>query len=232
MKRETIKLLCPPSLRPVMSRLGDGLTSASRSGVEIDWQLMPPMLRLIESGAPFDVAILTPALIDAAIAKGRIRADTRTVFGRTGAGVAVRAGSPLPDVSTVAAFTRTLRAAASIGYTADGAAGHAFLAMLERLGLHDELTPRLRALPGGGAVTPVANGEVVMSVTTIPGILEVPDATLAGPLPEELQTWVTYCAGMSASSEHIEAAAALVAFLRSANASTAMKACGVEPVVA
>src|ERR1700730_7429942 len=54
----------------------------------------------IQSGEPFDVAILTTDIIDDLIKQGKIVAATRTDIARTGMGVGVRAGATKPDVST------------------------------------------------------------------------------------------------------------------------------------
>lgn len=225
-----IALLSPPSLRPVMGELVPAFEAASGHKVVTGYELMPAMQRAIVAGRSFDVAILTPDLMDAAIAAGKVRTASTQSFARTGAGVAIKRGAPRPDVSTVDAFKRTLEAASSIGYTGDGAAGNAFLAMLDRIGISSGVKARLKPLPGGGAVLPVARGEVEISVTTIPGILEIPGAELAGPLPAELQSWVVYVAGTGIAARDGGAADAFVAYLRTPAAAAVIRAKGVEPL--
>lgn len=225
-----IALISPPSLRPAMGELVPAFEAASGHKVSLGYALMPAMQRAIAAGAAFDVAILTPELAQAAVVAGKVRTGTTQAFARTGVGVAIRRGAARPDVSTVEAFRRTLQAAASIGYTGDGAAGNAFLAMLDRIGIAPDVKAKLRPLPGGGAVAPVARGEVEISVTTIPGIMEIPDAELAGPLPAELQSWVVYVAGIATAVRDIEAAAAFIAFLRAPPAVAVIRAKGAQPL--
>jgi len=224
-----VQLICPPSLRPVVSELAPAFESASGHHLSVRWEVMPTMKRQIDAGAVFDVAILTPELMDDAVAKGKLDGSSRATIAKTGAGLAVRKGANKPDISTVDAFQRALLGAQSIGYTADGAAGNAFLAMLDRLGVAAELKPRLKPLAGGSAVTPVARGEVEMTVTTIPGILEVPGAELVGPLPDALQSWVVYTAAASADAKEPQAGRALIAFLQTPTAKAVIRAKGVEP---
>jgi molybdate transport system substrate-binding protein len=224
-----IAYFCPPSMRPAVSELAPAFEKATGDRLAISYELMPRTKRLVDDGAAFDVAILTPDLMDDAVARGRIDGATRKVVARTGAGVAVKKGAAKPDISTVAGFKAALLAAKSIGYTADGAAGNAFLAMLDRIGLGAALKSRLVPLPGGGAVAPVAKGEVDVSVTTIPGIMEIAGADLVGPLPDELQSWVVYTAGVGAAARNPAEARALIAFLTSPEAVATMKAKGLTP---
>jgi molybdate transport system substrate-binding protein len=225
----SVELLCPPSLRPVISELAPAFEAASGHKLSVRWEVMPTMKRQIDAGAVFDVAILTPELMDDAVKQGRLDGASRAVIAKTGAGLAVRKGARKPDISTVEAFQRTLLGAQSIGYTADGAAGNAFLAMLDRLGVATELKTRLKPLAGGAAVTPVARGEVEMTVTTIPGILEEPGAELVGPLPDALQSWVVYTAAVHAGAKEPAAGRALIAFLQTPAAKAVIRAKGVEP---
>ena len=225
----SITLLCPPSLRSSVGELVPRFERATGHQIVIDWQLMPVMQRLIHAGAAFDVAILTPVLMDETIARGAIAVASRTAIARTGIGLAVRRGEALPDIGTVEGVKRTLLAARAIAYTGEGAAGQAVLGMIARLGLADALAEKLRPMPGGGAVEPVTRGEVELSITTIPGILEVAGAELVGPLPAELQSWVEYVAGVSTMAGDPLTAAGLLRFLTTAEAAAVFAAKGVEP---
>lgn len=222
-----ISVWCPPALRAVMVELAPRFEASSGHTLAIRWEVMPKMKREIDAGAAFDVAILTTGLMDQAIAEGRFDAATRTVIARTGAGLAVRKGGAKPDIGSVANFRQALLRARSIGYTSEGATGNAFLAMLDRLGVSAELKPKLKAYPGGGAVLAVASGEVELTVTTIPGILQDPDADLVGPLPAELQTYVMFTAGVGTAAREPAASRSLIAFLAGPAATAVMKSKGV-----
>src|SRR3977135_4305599 len=74
----------------------------------------------IQSGEPFDAAILTSDIIDDLIKQGKIAADTRADIARTGMGVGVRAGAPKPDVSTPEALKRALLSEKSISLNPSG----------------------------------------------------------------------------------------------------------------
>src|SRR5689334_19440931 len=60
----------------------------------------------IDAGEPFDAAFLEASLLDQVAQEGKILSDTRANFVRVPIGVAVRAGAPRPDISSVEAFKR------------------------------------------------------------------------------------------------------------------------------
>src|SRR5262249_8722342 len=57
-----------------------------------------------ESGDAFDVAIITPAVMDALIKDGKLDAQGYAKVGTVGVGVGVREGAPKPDISSVEGF--------------------------------------------------------------------------------------------------------------------------------
>jgi molybdate transport system substrate-binding protein len=180
----------------------------------------------IEGGAPFDVTILVGAL-DNLVKQGKVAAGTPVALGRSGYGLAVRAGAPKPDISTTEAFKRTMLNAKSIGYTEGGGSGTYFVRLLDRLGIAEAMKPKLR--PGANMQAAVARGEVEMTVNGIVPILRVPGIELVGPLPPELQSHSTFVAGIAAASREAAAAAALLTFLTSPVAASVFRQRGVDP---
>lgn len=181
----------------------------------------------IEAGAPFDVAILVGNL-DPLVKQGKVAAGTTVALGRSGYGLAVRAGAPKPDIGTTEAFKRTLLNAKSIGYTEGGGSGAYFVKLLDRLGIADAMKPKLR--PGTNTQAAVARGDIEMTVTGIVPILRSPGVELAGPLPPELQSYSSFVAGLSAATKEKDAATALLRFLTAPAAAAVFKKRGVEPM--
>ena len=108
----------------------------------------------IEGGAAFDVTILVGNLDDL-VKQGKVAAGTPVALGRSGYGLAVRQGAPKPDISTTEAFKRTMLNAKSIAYTEGGGSGTYFVGLLKRLGIAEEMKPKLRP----GCEHPEAGGE-------------------------------------------------------------------------
>jgi molybdate transport system substrate-binding protein len=71
-------------------------------------------------GETADVVILDAGVVDELGRKGLVRADTKIELARSLIGMVVRAGSTKPNIGSVDALRRTLRAAKSIAYSDSG----------------------------------------------------------------------------------------------------------------
>ena len=119
----SIKVISGGAFKQVLNALAEQYQKASGSKLDLTYRTVGQHLKLIESGAEtFDVAVLTPEAIDGLIKDGKMVAGTRADLAKTGVGVVVKAGAPLPDIGSVDAFKRTLMAAKSVAYI-DPAAG-------------------------------------------------------------------------------------------------------------
>jgi molybdate transport system substrate-binding protein len=183
----------------------------------------------IDAGAPFDVAILTPPVMDDAVKDGRIAASTRHTIARTGCGIAVLLGAPKPDIGTVEAFTQALLAARSIAATRQGASGMHFARVIEQLGIADAVTPKMKWQAGGLTGELAARGEVEVAVQLLSELKAVAGIDIVGPFPADLQHYTVMVAGVGAAAREPAAAAALIAALTSKSARPILDSRGMEP---
>lgn len=182
----------------------------------------------IDKGEPFDVAILTPELVDELTRTGKMRAGSRADLATIDLAVGVREGAPRADISTPDAIKRRLLAARSLTWTEGGAASAANLAMLDALGIRETLTPRIvvQRVPGVASDT-VARGENELVLLPLSEIQGVPGVAVLGLLPAQFQRPVVMTAGIAPQAPG--AAADLVAFLRSTTAARVLEAAGMKP---
>lgn len=157
--------------------------------VRVEFQPMGKLVGTLESGFPADVVIVTQEVL------AKLKLDG-TPVARVGVGVGVREGAPLPDLSSPEAFKRALLAAKSVTYMDPdiGTSGRHVAALLERLGIAQEVNAKARLGQGGAVADFVASGEVEMAIHQISEILIVKGVRLAGPLPAALQKFTTYAA--------------------------------------
>ena len=226
-----IKVLSGNGARAAITELSAQFERASGHKVSLQFAVNPEAKRRIEAGEAFDVAILNPPVLDDLIRQGRISANTRAVLGRSGIGVGSRDGAPKPDISTVAAFKRTLLDAKSIAYPGEGASGKYFVSLVERLGLASEMKSKMRPMPAEYNVEAVARGEIELVVAVASRISGVPGVQFAGRIPQELQTWIGFNAGVAATAREPEAARAMLKFFTAPAAATVLRAGEVEPFV-
>jgi molybdate transport system substrate-binding protein len=224
-----IKVLSSNALKTALEELGPRFEKATEHKLVFTFRAAAELKGDIEKGAAVDLAILTKGAIDDLIKQGKLAGAGVDVV-RSGIGLAVRKGAPKPDISSTEAFKRTLLATKSIGYVEQGATGIYLKGLFERLGLADELKPKIKALPSTNpAAHAVANGEAEIGMTQISEILPYPGADLVGPLPPEVQLHTVFSAGIGASAVQADAAKALIAFLTAAEAGVVIKAKGLEP---
>jgi molybdate transport system substrate-binding protein len=198
--------------------------------VDLHFAVNADVIKKAESGESFDVVVGNPPTIDRLIKSQKVVAGSRTDFGRAGLGVAVRAGTPKPDISTVEAFKVALLMSKSIAYPGKGASGLYFVSLLDRLDLKQMLQSRLKPMAAEDVVEVVARGEADMVVVVSSRIYDVPGVDPVGPIPDALQTKIGFSAGLSASSEPGDAAKALIRFLAAPESKPVLKSKGVEPL--
>ncbi len=139
----------------------------------VEYAFAVDLKRRIEAGNPFDVAILPPDMADELARREKLVAGSRVDLGRTGLGVAVRRGAPVPDIGTVDALRRALLTAPMVAYADGGASGVQFHGILARLGIAEAMKGKLRPYPTGGAIEAVARGEADLVVIGVSPILDV-----------------------------------------------------------
>jgi molybdate transport system substrate-binding protein len=224
-----IRVLCSNGLKAVMEDLAPQFERATGHKVVVKFGLAARFKQQIEAGEPFDLAVLTPPLIDDLIKHGKMAADTRSVIARTGLGIMIRAHARKPDVSTTEAFKRALLGAKSIVYAKEGASGAAFAGLIERLGIADTLKTRLKPTSTGEEVNDlVVRGDAEFGVLPLSEILAVRGAELGGMFPVDVQNYIIMTAAVSSGAKQGAAARDLIKFLTAPEALPTIKAKGME----
>jgi molybdate transport system substrate-binding protein len=227
-----IKVLSAGGVRPPLEELIPQFERASGHKVSVKYAGGPAVKREIDDGAAFDVAVSTTNVIDDLLKAGKLAAASRTDVARAGVGVAVRAGTPKPDIASSEAFKRSLLNAKSVAYAKDGTAGMHFHGVLQRLGISKEMEPKLKhtlaADLANGVVPLLRRGEAEIGVAST-ATLFGPGIDFVGPLPGELQAYIQFAAGVGATAREPQAGAALIKFITAPAAAAAYKAKGMEP---
>ena len=224
-----LAVLSSNGMAGVLRALGPRLERAAGEALAIRHATTAALASEIASGAAVDVALLTAAGIERLAKLGRLAAGSAVVIGRSGVGLAVRAGAQRPDIATPEALAQTLRAAAAVAYTTEGASGLHFVSVLRRLGIEADVTAKARTRPGGLIAELVVRGEATLAVQQISELLAVPGADYVGPLPPALQEYTIFAAGIGAASDKEAAARALVTALAAPDAAPVIAALGMEP---
>ena len=216
-----------PGLRPVLA----AFESASGHHVALSFATAPQIRERAQAGAvAFDVVIAPPGVLDELESAAKIAADRtqRVSLGRVGLGVAVRAGAPLPDISTPEAFKRTLLDAETLVFNR-ASTGLYVDTLLSRLGI-DARGRSIRYPDGASVMAHVLKGQGrEIGLGAITEILLVRDQGLqfVGPLPAALQNFTSYVAA-PARADAAEAARALLRHLASAESQSTFARAGID----
>lgn len=222
-----IRVLSSNGVHSVMVEMVPAFERATGHKISIDYNTANQVVDRIKGGESADLVIITRPTADGLIKQGKIVAGTDKILGRSGVGVAIRAGLPKPDISTPEALKRALLDAKSITFTKTGGSGIHFMKVAERLGITDQVNAKV---PEGGAVGPlVARGEAEMAVQQIPELMAVKEIQYVGPLPKEFQIATVFTTGVMTSARQAEAAKALIDFLTTPAAVRVFKSKGMEP---
>ncbi|HYC16469.1 MAG TPA: substrate-binding domain-containing protein [Pseudolabrys sp.] len=225
-----LKILSTHAIQDVLHELGPAFEHASGASLTIDYDPANALKRRIDEGEAFDIAIVTRPAIDALSTQGKIRRETCTDIGRSGLGVAARKGGPPVDVSTVDAFRKALLAAGSVARSKEGTSGSYFETLLTRLGIAEAMRGKI-VLGGSGRIAElVVRGQADLAVQQIPELLPVTGADFAGPLPDELQLYTVFSAGVAAACKAGDVAVAFIDSLTTPAAAAVFKAKGLESV--
>jgi molybdate transport system substrate-binding protein len=183
----------------------------------------------LERGEKFDVVILAAPALDDLIKQGMVRADSRKDLIKSYIGMAVKAGAPKPDISTVDSLKKTLLNAKSIAYSDSASGVYLSTELFPMLGIFDQIKnkcKKIEADPVGGVV---ASGQFEIGFQQISELLPVKGIDIVGPLPAGAQKITVFAAGIPTTSTRPEAAAAFIQWLASPAAYAAIKKSGVEP---
>ena len=223
-----LKVFSSTALRAVLDQLGPQYEKATGNKLVFTIGPAAVMKAQIDQGAEFDVAIVTPPLLEALATSGKVDASTRAVLAKSALSVSVRAGAPKPDVTTADALKHTLLHASSIGFNGQGASRAGIEAMFAKLGLADDLKPKIK-LVKTSAPEALVHGEIELALSPMSEALAVSGAQLAGPVPADYQSYLVLSGAVSAASKNADAARTLIKFLTAPSAAPVLKSKGMEP---
>ena len=227
-----IKVLTAGAFKQVLLALLPAFEQQTGHKVTVENDTVGALIKRIDGGEGFDLAVLTPTAVDDLAKKGKFIAGSRKNLARVGVGVVVKEGAAKPDIGSVDAFKKMLLAAKSVAYidpAAGGSSGIYVAGLLDKLGIAANVKPKAKLIPGGAVAQHIANGEAELGIHQISEILPVKGVTLVGPLPSEIQNHTVYAAGLGANAKESAAAKALLDALSGPASAEVLKSRGMEP---
>jgi len=182
----------------------------------------------MDRGEPVDVLIMVREALDGLADRGKVVPDSRVDLARSSIAMAVKAGAPRPDISTMDAFRKTLTEAKSIAYSDSASGVYLQNVLFPRLGMAD-LKIKSRMIPAEPVGKVVARGEAEIGFQQLSELKHAHEGiTIVGLIPFEAQKITLFSAGIAAAAPQPVAGKQLIDFLSSPEAQPAITHTGLE----
>lgn len=224
-----LRLLAGGAMTNVWADIKPKFEEASGHKLDIFFGTTPNLIKEATSGTAFDLAVVPVDVMQDAAARAKFVAGPTIDIAYVGLGVAVRSGAPKPNIATADALKATLLNASSIASIPASATGYSIARAFDRLGITEQMKAKTKAHPNPAqVVAAVAKGDVELGIFLI-NVLTAPGLDVVGPFPDELQENVVFTAALATDTKQAAAAKALIDYLKSPAAVTAIKAQGMTP---
>ena len=203
--------------------------------VAVSFVTAPVLRERVEAGeAEADVIVAPVARMDRFEAEGRVLAGIRTIVGSVKAGVVIRDGAAVPDISTVESLKAAILDAESIVYNV-ATSGQYIVRMMETLGVDGAIRDRVTTVPNGAAVMTHLAASALDREIGFGQLTEIRvhedrglPVKLVGALPAGVENVTTYCAAVFGEAADAAAATAFVEFMGSEDGHRLCRASGLE----
>lgn len=226
-----IRVLSGGAVEPGLEAFAQQVGREIGHELKIQYNTTPQIAKRLAAGEVYDILISPPATIEQAIKEGKVVSDTRTPVGRVGAGIIVRTGAFVPNITTVDALKQALLGAESVVYNT-ASTGVYLDKLFEKMGIADQLKSKTTRYANGAAVMEhVIKGkgnEIGFGAITEIRLYETKGLRLVGPLPAEVQNYTSYEAALMTGAASADAARTVLRYLLTPAAKAAFTAGGVE----
>lgn len=226
-----VRVLSPAAIHSSLEALAEAHRKQSGDEVKLKFETAPALRKLLAAGEAADVIVAPPAVMDEIVKMGKAVSDGRFVLGRVGVGVVVRAGAPLPDISSTEALKRSLLDAESVVYNR-ASSGLYVERLIAKLGLTEALQAKTaRYHDAQETFAHLLNGKGrEFGFNGVTEIVRWRDKglRLVGPLPADIQNYTTYAVTLATEPINPEGARVFLKFLASPAARTIFTAYGVD----
>ena len=115
-------------------------------------------------------------------------------------GMAVRAGSPVPDISTTAKLRQVLLDAKSVAYSDSASGVYIQNTLFKKLGIEQQMEGKVHKIQATPVGEVVAHGKADIGFQEVAELLPVKGITFAGRLPQEVELFTRYSAAVAKRS--------------------------------
>lgn len=213
--------------RQILASLGKSYEKNTGMSVAIQAMGGVDAARAVRDGQPTDIVVLASDVMAKLETEGFIVSGSIVGIARSGMAVAVRAGTPHPDISSAASVKLAIAAAHRVGYST-GPSGDHLLKLCEKWGFSNT-GQLIKAPPGIPVASLVAQSQADLGFQQLSELMHVQGVEIVGSLPPEIQAETVFAAGIAVASKQAEEARALISFLASPGSAGVKRDQGMDP---
>jgi len=224
-----IALMTTGAVEQIMKGLIPAFEQASGHKVTMTVLGTGPAVAEDQGGTFADLILLGPDALNELAAAGKVDTGTITPAFKSRIGFAVRAGAKKPDIGTAEGLKKALLDAQSIGYSIGPSGEHFSKVVVVKLGIADELRPKMANVRGGPVGMGVARGEVEIGIHQIAELMPIPGIDIVGDLPADLNKTIVYATGLTTMVKQPDPARELVKYLSLPSSVPVIRKNGMDP---
>jgi molybdate transport system substrate-binding protein len=191
---EEVVVMTTGAVEQIMKGLIPSFEQATGYKVSMSVLGTGPAVAKIKEGTFADLILLGPDALNELAAAGKVDAEK-------------------PDISNDAALKQTLLDARSIGYSIGPSGEHFSQVIIVKLGIADQVRPKMTNIRGAPVGAGVARGEVEIGIHQIAELMPIAGIDVVGDLPADLNKTILYATGLTTMVKQRAAADALAKYL-------------------
>jgi molybdate transport system substrate-binding protein len=227
---QDLKVVAPNAVKESVVEIAARFEKDTGQRVSLSWGGSEAIAKRVAEGEVFDVVVHTASGVDRMATEGKLVSGSRTDFSRSAVAVALRAGLPRPDVSSVSGLKAALLDAQSIAISS-GASGRYLEQMFQKLGVAEQIKHKIKQPPSGAQIGDMlARGEADLGFQQVTELIHGQGFQYLGPLPAELQNYTVWASGIHSSAPQADAARAFSRALAAPASGAAIRKSGMDPM--
>lgn len=224
-----LKLLASGAVKEAYAELIPQFEKSSGHKVAITLAGTVDIKKKVAAGEAYDVVLIASPEMDAFIKDGKIAAGTKVDVVKSGVGVAIKPGTPKPDLTSGEGLKKALITAKSVGYST-GPSGVYVASLFEKWGIADQIKAKAKiTTPGVPVAALIRNGEAEIGFQQVSELIHEPGIDFLGPVPNDVQRITTFSSGIPPGAKEKDAAKALQTFLTAPARADTLKKHGLSP---
>jgi molybdate transport system substrate-binding protein len=223
-----VKVLASGAVKEAALELFPQFEKTSGHKVAVTWAGTVDIKKKIAAGEVFDLVIVAGPELDAFVKEGKIAAASKVDIVRSSVGVAVKPGTPKPDLSSGDGLKAALLAAKSVGYST-GPSGVYMQSLFEKMGIADQIKAKAKQTgPGVPVASIIRGGEAEIGFQQVSELIHEPGIDFLGPIPADVQKITTFSSGVPTAAKAQTEARLLQKYLTAPAAAPIIKKHGLE----